>query len=498
MRKILKDITKDSLTYGMANILGKVVGFLLIPLYTAYLTPEDYGIIALLTYIYSFFTPLASFGITNAVFRRFNLHQEADEQYMALSTGSLFITCSSLLLWGIGMMVAPQLSTFLVGSPDYTFLVRVALTGALFTSLGDIFQVILRAMRLVKTLSVTVIMSLVLTISITIYLVVFRQMGVAGVIWANAIGAVFTTIVLVILCRTYLVAVFKWAELKALLNYGLPFLPYRLISQVNSFIPPFFISNYVGTAYTGLYEIALRFSLPLVFLVDAVQRSWVPIKFQIHREQTEAERRTIFNQLISVYFIFIGAICSALVLVSPEIIRVATTDIAFNGAVFLLPFLLLIKLGEGSFFMMETGFELTDNTKPMPLIALSAFVVLVGVSFALVDAIGIYSVLTAAVLAKFTQALIIRYFATKRFYVPINWQLISGILSITIGAAVVTFFIQDLSFLNRLWWMLGSSIVLLIAFVALLRNYSDLLSSRLLQQFSWVKVVKKVPFMRSK
>ena len=41
--KELGRLLKHSAIYGFSNVLGKAIGFLLIPLYTHYIPPADYG-----------------------------------------------------------------------------------------------------------------------------------------------------------------------------------------------------------------------------------------------------------------------------------------------------------------------------------------------------------------------------------------------------------------------------------------------------------------------
>ena len=97
MLKSLRDLIKDSLTYGASGLLGQLIGFLLLPLYTQYLTPRDYGILALVIFIPQFFTPISSMGITNAIFRRYNFHNEEEKRKSSLFTANLSILITSLI-----------------------------------------------------------------------------------------------------------------------------------------------------------------------------------------------------------------------------------------------------------------------------------------------------------------------------------------------------------------------------------------------------------------
>ena len=69
MFHIVKNIARHSLIYGVADILNRSIGFLLIPLYTHYLTPADYGTLELLDLTSYIVGMLAAMGVSNSVVR---------------------------------------------------------------------------------------------------------------------------------------------------------------------------------------------------------------------------------------------------------------------------------------------------------------------------------------------------------------------------------------------------------------------------------------------
>ena len=60
IEKILKGLLNDTIFYGLSSVLGQLIGFLLLPLYTVYLLPEDYGVLTLVLYVPLFFLPIFS------------------------------------------------------------------------------------------------------------------------------------------------------------------------------------------------------------------------------------------------------------------------------------------------------------------------------------------------------------------------------------------------------------------------------------------------------
>ena len=80
-RKLIS-LLSDTLTYGTSSLIGQVLNFLLLPLYTRYLGVTDFGVIGMLIVVMMLFGPLANLGMTNAIFRRYSLSKDEDTRPM--------------------------------------------------------------------------------------------------------------------------------------------------------------------------------------------------------------------------------------------------------------------------------------------------------------------------------------------------------------------------------------------------------------------------------
>ena len=116
------ELGSDSATYGVSSLLSKLVNFLLLPLYTRFLTPSDYGILAMLAILLTAGPPLANLGMTNAVFRQFNLSTRRQRAVIASALSS--VLASTVLFLAAGLAVAPALGRWLIGSPAQDDLIR--------------------------------------------------------------------------------------------------------------------------------------------------------------------------------------------------------------------------------------------------------------------------------------------------------------------------------------------------------------------------------------
>src|ERR1700687_1213537 len=106
MLKKLLALLSDTATYGMSNVIGQGVQFLLLPVYTRYLGPAEYGVYAMLAIVTLLFGPLANLGMTNAIFRRFNQAPDDAAARRVLSTGLFSVILGSLATLAVGLSLA--------------------------------------------------------------------------------------------------------------------------------------------------------------------------------------------------------------------------------------------------------------------------------------------------------------------------------------------------------------------------------------------------------
>ena len=80
MKNKILEILKDSSIYGVSKILGQVVTFFLIPLYTSYLSPEDYGILSIVGVMSVSLGLFMNFGLDSATYRYAAMAKNEEEK----------------------------------------------------------------------------------------------------------------------------------------------------------------------------------------------------------------------------------------------------------------------------------------------------------------------------------------------------------------------------------------------------------------------------------
>lgn len=455
MLRKLRDLASDSATYGLSGVIRQAISFFLLPLYTSYLTPEDYGILALLAIVALLFLPLANLGISNAVFRRYNTVKNEEERLQVLNTGMISVVAFSVALTLLGFAIAGPLAFALFGKQVHIQLVELTLIGACFDSIAQIPQVTLRADRRVKLAAGLNVISLLANVLMTIALVVGLEKGVQGVVWANTAGSLFSMVLQFLFVLKTVRLIFDRVLWRAMLTYGLPFLPHRLLSLGLTQFGVYMISHMLGTEEAGLYSIAMRVILPIQMIVDSIQRAWVPFKFQIHAD--EAEPEPFFRSITTYYVALTTYLWLGVALWGPEVVRLMTTS-DFHAAAPLVPFVALIPFVRGLYFMFGTGIELSDNTKPLPVVSFFGFMAVVIGAFALIPLIDAYGAALATVAGWMAMTIVIYIISQRRIQIPYDWTSVFQLVATSQAIVLVGLVLSEHTVMIRLAFAVLASI----------------------------------------
>ncbi|RJP80700.1 MAG: hypothetical protein C4522_07385 [Desulfobacteraceae bacterium] len=415
----IRTLIYDASIYGASSVLGQVINFCLLPVFTIYLTPKDFGILSMTSIVISLFVPIANLGMSNAIFRRFNLCKDEKEKWAVFDTGLLSVLIGAGIFCVLCLFFIDPITNLFVKELSYSEIFVITVLTAALTTIAQVPAVVLRALRRVKLIALINIVSVLLTSGISIWLVVWKQYGVYGIVISNlAANSILVTVYCFIFFRRHQKLQIDFTIWKYMFRYGVPIIPHRLQSIGLSQFSHYMIASMVSMDQAGIYGIAIRITMPMTFIVGAIQNAWVPYKFQLHANETKPE--TIFSSITTYYLICISYVWALICLWGPEIVRMMTTA-NYHEATYLIPVVALIPLSQSIYFMLGTGVEITDNTKPIPLISLGGLIVTVISAFLLIRQTGSQGAAISTCFGWITMAVIVFLLSQKRYKITFDW-----------------------------------------------------------------------------
>ena len=119
LKEILKKIGQHTLIYSVGNILSRMIGFFMIPVYTHYLTPGDYGVIELLDLTTYFISMVIGVGMSHAILRFYYEYQDQEQRNQVISTAFIFTLGILVLALAVLYPLSQRISQLIFGTVQY-------------------------------------------------------------------------------------------------------------------------------------------------------------------------------------------------------------------------------------------------------------------------------------------------------------------------------------------------------------------------------------------
>jgi len=429
----IKRLGKHSAIYGVGGLIQRLVAVLLLPLYTRFLSPSDYGAIEALVALSAVIFALLRAGIQSSFFR-FYFHAETDDERLTVVRTSFWFTmgAATIALAG-GELLAPQISHFLYGSGEHTDLVRAAFVGLWAAMNYDQLTALFRVEERSVSYATASLANVVITIGITILLVVVLDQGPLGVLVGNFSGTLVVYAVLLAYRRTQLGFEFNTSVFRKMTEWGMPLVPSVIALNAIDFADRILLVRIKGQHELGLYAIGMRISAGLLFVLAAFRTAWPAIAYSI-REDNEARRTYGFVLTYVTFFSSWAAL--ALGLAAPWIVRLLTTPDFYGGAR-VVPMLSFAFVVFGAYVVVVTSIGRVGRRGSNWIITGIAAVIGVLLNLALIPPFGMTGAAVSMLLAYFVIFLGMTWKAQRVFHVHYQWRRLATAAGTAAGLTVV-------------------------------------------------------------
>lgn len=308
-----KKVIKNSIIYTFCNLILKAFSFLLLPVYTTFLTTTDYGITNIVTSFTSVMSFVVVFSLYSAIIRFYVDYKDDMEKVKRLYGTIITFTLISGTIFVIIFLIAkPFIMKYIFNGMDFSPTVLLVLIGLVFSCLQTVYQFILRAMEMAKKYAIRSITYFFSSLGLNILFVVVFRWGANGVLLATLLANIIFTIYMFIdLKKQGIMAICIDKDiLKKTLKYSIPILPHNLSTTLASFISKIFIGNNFSLSSVGLFGLASQFGNLTDIIQSSVNSAFTPWFFDILNKQDENLRREVVklsNALLWVYgILFLG------------------------------------------------------------------------------------------------------------------------------------------------------------------------------------------------
>jgi len=407
-----KKIARHSLVYGLGVILNRVIGFLMIPIYTRLLTPSDYGVLELLSLTTDIIGMAISMGLSAAMYRFYFEHEDERERNTVVSTafiafGSIALVCLASLSFTTGF-----LARTILDSERYASYFLVTFTSLWFGTMSQLgFDYLRMRQRSVLYLVISAA-KLLLSLGLNIYLVVFLKLGVLGILYSTLISSMATTVVLVLPILYRIGLRFSFSSCARMIRFGAPLIPSSLGAYLVHVSDRYFLKHYGSLSETGLYSLGYKFgNLPNTFVTSPFIQIWFARRFEVYKKPNAEE---IFGTIFTYFCLVIAFVGLGISVVTKEALEIiANPD--FWEAYKVVPIIVLSYTVFSFHYHFNMGILINKKTKYLAYINGSNGVLNLGLNFLLIPRYGMYGA-AYATLFSFVYKVTLTYIVSSRMF----------------------------------------------------------------------------------
>ena len=458
MLETLKRAAKDTLIYGVGETSAKLATFLLIPLYTRYLAPSDFGVLSIALVLPALLADIANGGIIMA-FYRFYFDSEQDDGRRAIAgTAAWFNILSTGGVVGSLLVLSGGLAGLFFGSASYQAVFQLALCVIFLSNLTRFGFALLRVERRTRLYAALNLVRVCISLASTIYFVAGLKLGVAGVLLGQVTAE---GLILLTLAPTAIHGRVRWkgsmSKLREMLRYSVPLLPAGVAGWVTISLPVILVGRLSTLGEAGLFGVAARLGWMITALITTpFQLGWAPIAYSL---ATTENPRPTYARVLTYFTLLATGAALAISLLSTEVLKIMATS-EYVAAHATVPFLAFGAAVYGVSMCFLISIEVAKKTIYITLLWTLAAAASLGLDFLLVPLMGRQGAAVGYALTFLIVGTGAYFFAQRAYRIPCEIARMTK----AIMAAVGIYLVGSVVYVHNGWINAGCKLLLLAAY----------------------------------
>lgn len=313
MDQKVRELRRNTIIIGVANVCSKAIVFILAPLYSYFLSTEQYGIMEIITSTVTLLIPFVCFDIYEATFR-FSNPTEYDDDKTVFSS-SIFVCIIGSLLFAV---IAVVLKVGFSVEKYYVYTIAFAVAEAF----NHIMQQYARGQNRMHIFAFSSVLNTICLLVCNLYFLCYLRMGLTGwllsYLFAKLVVAVYLCVGLKV-GRTFSIRSISFSYIKKYLRFCLPLMPTNTMWWIMNVSDRYMITYFIGASATGLYGVSAKFPSVVSILENVFYQSWQTTA--IHA-MGDKDRDKFFSDIITKYIVILCIGIMGLLSVSRQAIAI--------------------------------------------------------------------------------------------------------------------------------------------------------------------------------
>ncbi len=424
----LKVISRHSGIYGLSNILNRIVSLILLPVYTHYLTPADYGLMDLLYFTTAFIGIVLEMGINSAVSRFYFESEDQKKRNLIISTAFYGFGVGSTVIVLIFIGGSRFLTELIFKESAYTHLMIVALAGLALEVYIQAAYTYIRVQQRSHVLMIISVIRLIMQLSLNILFLVYFEMGVLGILLGTLISNFVLALFLVPFVLRETGLGFSREKLVEMIRFGLPLIPSNIMSYIVNVSDRYFLNAFTNLSMTGIYTLGYRFGILVnEFVASPFGQIWMPRRFAyFQKEDSERIFARIFTYFCLASF-FVGLGISVL---TKDVIKIISNE-AYWDAHLVVPVIILSYIIASFQMHFNIGILIKKKTKYIMYINITTAIANLVLNYFLIKEYNIWGAAYATIISFILKTSLFYIISNRMIKIAIEWGRIIKILAVS-------------------------------------------------------------------
>ena len=456
MLALVNKVGKLSGIYALGDILTRGIDFLLLFLYTSYLQPDEYGLLAIFTLIISILETLISFGFMSAILRFYYQLPNQEERRIFFGAMWTFLLLVPLLLIMPLSLLGQGVSAHWFGNIPFNPYIRLAIWIAYLNAAFTVLPTMLyRAQEKAGHYVFFNVLRFLAKILAVAWFVILQARGITGIAYAYFYSALAVAVIASLMLSQQLRPNLQWRKLGAALRYSIPLVPHFFAHWGLNVADRAILERFVGLNQVGIYALGYQFGSTYSMLVASCNSAMVAMYSQAAKNKHLYQK---LPQLVTYYIGIITYLALVIALLSGQIIVLFTPD-AYHNAALIVPLVVLAYWMMGLYYVPMNLLSMTEGkTKIVPVATTCAALVNIGLNLLLIPYLSTIAILIAAIttVIGYCTLTILMYLVAQR---QTRFQYEYARLCKTALAGILLYFVGQLAMTSTAWVNLLIAIV---------------------------------------
>lgn len=450
-----KELAKNTIILTIGKICTQFVSFLLLPLYTSLLIPEEYGIVDLVNTYIALLTPIVNWQFENGLFRfLIDYRNDASKQKRLVSTVLLTNIVQSIL-YGVLFILFYRFISI-----EYKIFLALDVVANIF--LNTLLQ-FPRGVGKNLIYSIGSFLSASTTVAFNVVFIVGMRWGAYGMFLATLLAKIVTCVYLFCAMKTwrfFSIRAYDKTLLIGVLRYSVPLVPNQLSWWIVGASDRTIISHFMGVFSNGIYSVANKFSIIYVTFYNIFNLSWTE---SVSLHMNDSDRDEFLTGIINTMFNIFAGIDIGIIACMPFVFELMV-DSKYHEAYYQIPILMIAVLFQVIVGLYSVIYVALKKSKEIAKTSFFAAIINILVNIIFIKEIGLYAASISTLVAYATMA-IYRYFDVRK-YVSVRLNVKNVI------AAVISIIIAVFAYYTRnMFYCLGVLLYVITYFIIVNRHF---------------------------